>query len=804
MSHQLLRHSNALLIVWRLAELEAANLRCDELAPVHFFLGLLKIADLEIEQILSENSTQTNSQINREVASVQEIAACFSKVGLETTQTRRQLRRSLPSGAEVVDMGKHVRRSGSAKSCFGRAEKLAIAHECDAVEPIHLLASILEAECSWVTTVLERSGISEANLLAVVISALGGNSEAETRESAPMSLAKKVPERDQNKREKGEGFAERMGRDLTELARERKLPPVIGRKPEMRSLIQTLLRSRKNNAILIGEAGVGKTGVVEGLAQKIADAQVPLEFAAKRIVEISMGSLIAGTSLRGDMEERLQSLIAESKRNPDLILFIDEIHLLAGAGQSSGSAMDAANLLKPALARGEIRVIGATTIQEFRRFIEVDAALTRRFEVIEVGEPNRADTLQILEGLRPRIEEHHGVKIHDEALAGAVDFTVRYLPSQRLPDKAIDVLDQACAQARMRSLSGDFKAQVKAGISIMRKDVAAAVARRCKVPVGDLEQDDSDRLLNLESELEKRVKGQSHAIESVSEAIRLARSGLKKPGRPIAAFLFAGPSGTGKTELSKALAECLFGDENQLIRIDMSEYMEEHSVSKMIGAPPGFIGHEERGQLTERIRSQPFSVILLDEVEKAHPKILDLFLQVFDSGTMTDAHGFRCDFRETVIIMTANLGAGTANRPIGLGVGVKGIDTKQELEISVRSAVKQFFRPEFVNRLTDVVVFHPLEKANLYQILRAICDRLSRRLEELGGRMELSTEATEFLIQEGYSPESGARELERVVEKQLSVPLSRFLLEGTNGDYGVFRVDHKCGEKILTIGKVES
>lgn len=799
-----LKHSNTLLIAWRLAELEAANLRSAELEPIHFFLGLLKLGELEIGPILAESSTLTNLEVRREIESVQRMTSSFSQVGLETTQTRRRLRRSLPTGSWAGDMGQHIRRNEDSRDLFTKAEELAVKYGSEVVEPLHLLVRIMDAQCSWVRAALERSGITEDELYVAGIAVLDRNASLSVADPPPTTEAKKNPGKDQERRERSSGFAERMGRDLTELARQKQLSPVIGRKSEMRSLIQTLLQRRKNNAILIGEAGVGKTGVVEGLAQRIADGQVPPDFAQKRIVEISMASLIAGTNLRGDMEERLQSLITESKNNPELILFIDEIHLLAGAGQGSGSAMDAANILKPALARGEIRVIGATTTQEFRRHIEVDAALTRRFEVIEVAEPDRAETMQILEGLRTSIEKHHGVKIHDDALAGSVDFTVRYLPSQRLPDKAIDVLDQACAQARMRSLSGDFKAQVKAGIAIKRKDVAAAVAHRCKVPVGDLEQEDSDHLLNLESQLEKRVKGQSHAIQMVSEAIRLARSGLKKPGRPIAVFLFAGPSGTGKTELSKALAECLFGDEDQLIRIDMSEYMESHSVSKMIGAPPGFIGHEERGQLTERVRSQPYSVVLLDEVEKAHPKILDLFLQVFDSGSLTDAHGTKCDFRETVIIMTSNLGAGTANRPIGLGFENQAINTKGELENAVHSAVKQFFRPEFVNRLTDVVVFHPLEKKHLHQILSSIVDRLNRRLAEMDASVELTAEAVEFLIHEGHSPDSGARGLERTVEKELSIPLSRLLLKGTNIGFSVFRVDHKCGESVLTIGKFYS
>jgi ATP-dependent Clp protease ATP-binding subunit ClpC len=800
MSHQPLKHSNALLIAWRLAELEAANLRAEELEPVHFLMALLKLCEFDIESILSENTSLTDLRIQRETESVHQLASCFNQVGLETTRTRRRLRRSMPPGNGTIEMGQHVRRSAVTKEVFTEAEELALSHCCDAVEPLHLMASIVENACAWVLSAVEWSGSTLQDLSDTVRAELSATDEKHVSDHSAKRRQKKPLGKDANTRKTRPGFAERLGRDLTALAREGKLSPVIGRKAEMKTLIQILLRSRKNNAILIGEAGVGKTGVVEGLAQRIADGQVPPEFTQKRIIEISMGSLVAGTNLRGDMEERLQSLITESKRNPDLILFIDEIHLLVGAGQGSGSSMDAANLLKPALARGEVRVIGATTTQEFRRFIEADPALTRRFEVIEVLEPDRVDAIAILRGLRPRIEEHHGIKIHDEALDAAIDLTVRYLPSLRLPDKAIDVLDQACAQVRMRSLSGDFKAQMTSGILIMRKDVAAAVAHRCKVPVGDLQEDDAGRLLAIELELGKRIKGQANAINEVGEAIRLARSGLKKPGGPIAAFLFDGPCGTGKTELSKALAEYLFRDENQLIRIDMSEFMEAHSVSKLIGAPPGFIGHEERGQLTERVRSQPYSVILLDEVEKAHPKILDLFLQVFDSGSLTDAHGTKCDFRETIIIMTSNLGAGGTTRPIGFAGENQQVDASDELEKSVQSAAKLFFRPEFLNRLTGVVVFQPLEKTHVRQILDVLVERLNGRLKDKGVRVELTPDAMEFLMNKGFSQDSGARGLERTIEKEISTPLSKLLIGGEIGEVEVFRVDYRTGMKNLTIG----
>jgi ATP-dependent Clp protease ATP-binding subunit ClpC len=771
-----IRHSETLLIAWRLAELEAVNLHCTELEPEHFFLALLKLVELDIAAILAENTTLSNQRIQQEVSAVLKLAACFESAGLDTTQTRRRLRRNIPRGAEQEKIVSRLRRSSLSREVFAKADQEAAQRTCEMVEPLHLLAGIVAVSCPWLLSVLDQAGIAEGDFSEAVMTALQGTAVVQ---NAPIE-AKPPQERHQpaqqlNKRKPANSLVDRLGRDLTALARQGQLSPVIGRKEEMRSLIQTLLRSRKNNAILIGEAGVGKTGVVEGLAQRIAKGEVPPEFANKRIIEISIGRLVAGTNLRGDMEARLQVLIAEAKRDPDLILFIDEIHLMAGAGQGSG-AMDAANLLKPALARGEVCVIGATTTQEYRKHIEVDPALARRFEVIEVLEPDRTETIAILQGLRSNMEAHHGVKIEDGAMDAAVDLTVRYLPAHRLPDKAIDVLDQACAQARLRSLSGDFRAQFRAGLSITRKDVAAAVAHRCKVPVGELTEDDSARLLRLEADLEKRVKGQRPAIAAVSEAIRLARSGLKQGGRPIGVFLFAGPSGTGKTELCKALADCLFGNEKQLIRIDMSEFMEAHSVSKLIGAPPGFIGHDQGGQLTEQVRSHPYSVVLLDEVEKAHPKILDIFLQAFDNGFITDAHGVLCDFRETIIILTSNVGAGRRKTAIGFSKEIGKSEPGEELRENIIAEAKKLFRPEFINRLTDIVVFQPLGQEEVRQVLALSIKRLNGRLMNRGIEIKLSHDAEATVIAQGYSEEYGARHLERAVEQLISKPLSELLL----------------------------
>lgn len=775
-----IRHSEALLISWQLARREARHLRSMELEPEHLFLGLLKLAELDADAVLAESTQLTGPQIKQEARFVQNLARCWEKAGIATTHVRHRLRDALPTG-EAGDKDKPgQRRSQLCREVFAKAEQDAAESDSECVQPLHLLAGVLDVASPSVLTALDAAGVAEETLGDAVAACL-----RESEDESGVAQEKKEEKDDEEEKpadpdKVARRLVNRIGRDLSALAQKGQLPPVIGRKEEMRALVQALIRSRKNNIILIGEAGVGKTGIVEGLAQRIARGEVPLDFVNKRIIEISMGDLVAGTHYRGDMEARLQILIAEARRDPDLILFIDEIHLMAGAGKTSGGAMDAANILKPALARGDIRVIGATTTQEYRRYIETDAALARRFEVLEVLEPDRADTLAILQGLRPNMEKHHGVKMEDAALTAAIDLTLRHLPAQRLPDKAIDVLDRACAQARMKSLSADFRAQLEAGLVITAKDIAAAVAQRCKVPVGEIGDEDSARLLRLEEDLEKKVKGQRKAIRVVSEAIRLARSGLKQGGRPVGVFLFAGPSGTGKTELAKTLAACLFGNERQLIRIDMSELMEEHSVSKLIGSPPGFVGYAQGGQLTEQVRSQPYSVVLLDEVEKAHPKIMDLFLQVFDNGFLTDSHGVKCDFRETLIILTSNVGAGQRKAAMGFLPAAPG-DEAAELEKAVIAAARKLFRPEFLNRLTDTVVFLPLGQEEVRQILALNIARLNERLRPKNLSLRLTAEAENLLISQGCSPEYGARHLERTVEKLVGKPLAEVILAGRHG-----------------------
>lgn len=639
-----------------------------------------------------------------------------------------------------------------------------------------------------------------------------------------------------------------FGTDLNESAKQGKIDPVIGRDKEISRVIQILSRRTKNNPVLIGEPGVGKTAIAEGLAQRIVNGNVPEILRNKRIISLSISSMLAGAKYRGEFEERLKKAIDEVQKHDDMIIFIDEIHTLVGAGATEG-AMDAANILKPALARGEFQVIGATTLDEYKKHIEKDAALERRFQPVLVGEPSEEDALEILRGLRDRYEAFHKAKITDEALEAAVSLSSRYITDRFLPDKAIDVVDEAASKVRMKVFSAapdvkaletrlaDVKKEKEAAVTaqefekaaemrdeekriekeindkknaakknsdaklvVTDEDIASVVAQWTGIPVSKIAQEESESLLHLEEELHKRVIGQDEAVVAVSKAVRRARAGLKDPKRPIGSFLFLGPTGVGKTELARALAVALFGDETAMIRLDMSEYMEKHTVSRLVGAPPGYVGYEEGGQLTDAVRRKPYSVILLDEVEKAHADFFNILLQVLDDGRLTDSQGRTVDFRNTVIIMTSNLGANALRKSspeLGFLAAKKSdsasdasnIVNFKEAKKSVMDSVKRHFRPEFLNRIDEMIVFHALTSNDLKQIVTILMDTVVKRLGDMGLSLEISPAAMDMLVKEGSDFSMGARPLKRAIQRLIEDPISDLILQGNAPEGATIKAD---------------
>jgi ATP-dependent Clp protease ATP-binding subunit ClpC len=743
----------------------------------------------------------------------------LKKMGLSTEQIRLEIERNLPSGGTTMTFGE-IPFSPRVKKVieYGVEEARLLGHNHIGSE--HLLLGLLREEEGIGGKILRSLG---ANLLTA-------------RQLTVTFLRKSAPrERD---RKSNTPALDEFGRDLTQLAQEGQLDPVIGRADEIERVLQILSRRTKNNPVLIGESGVGKTAIVEGLAQRIVMSEVPDNLLSRRVIALDLGSLVAGTKYRGQFEERLKVVMKEIVQAGNIIIFIDELHTLVGAGAAEGS-IDASNMLKPALSRGEIQCIGATTLDEYRKHIEKDGALKRRFQPIHVQPPSIDETVRIIQGLRDRYEEHHGVDITEEAIIEAVKLSDRYITDRFLPDKAIDLIDETGSRAKLQTyaLPSELKAleqelkkvsrekelaislqnfeeavrfreeeerlrklleeskrewkknQEKQKPVITKEDVAYVVSKMTGIPLFKLEEEESNKLLKMEEFLHRRIVGQEEAISAVCRAIRRSRAGLKEAKKPIGSFIFLGPTGVGKTELARALAEFLFNTEDALIRIDMSEYQEKFTSSRLFGAPPGYVGYEEGGQLTEKVRRRPYSVVLFDEIEKAHPDIFNVLLQVLDDGVLTDSLGRKVDFKNTVVIMTSNLGTKLIQKgvPLGFHRPDQG-DHDRRMKGEVLAELRRSFSPEFLNRIDEVVVFHPLEKEHLLGILDILLKELNVRLLERGVQLEIGEDVKQWLIKEGYEPLYGARPMRRTIQKAIGDPLSEELIRGRFKDARKIRV----------------
>ncbi|AFS79320.1 chaperone protein ClpB [Gottschalkia acidurici 9a] len=794
------------------------------------------LAQEEAER-LNHNYIGTEHILLGLVAEGEGIAAnALINIGIDLDDLRAQVIEAVGEGKEIVKVLGFTPRT---KKVFELSFEEARTFGQNYIGTEHLLLGLIKEGEGVAAAILRNSGIDLETARKEVISMLNQNyGKGNSNNSQYNANLNKTPTLDE------------YGRDLTVLANEGKIDPVIGRSKEIERVIQVLSRRTKNNPCLIGEPGVGKTAIAEGLAQKIVSGEVPELLKDKRVVTLDLPSMVAGAKYRGEFEERLKKVMEELIETKNVILFIDEMHTIIGAGAAEGS-IDASNILKPALARGELQTIGATTIDEYRKYIEKDPALERRFQPVMVEEPSVEDTIKILEGLRDRYEAHHRVNISDEALKAAVELSSRYITDRYLPDKAIDLIDEAASRIRLKSVTPppelnelegkleelnhekeeaintqdyekaakirDEEKSIKEQLEkrqeewnqtkhtsekeVVYEDIAHVVSTWTGIPVKKMSMEESERLLNLEEILHKKVIGQDQAVKSLASAVRRARVGLKDPNKPIGTFIFVGPTGVGKTYLTKSLAEALFGDEDAVIRIDMSEYMEKHSVSKLVGSPPGYVGYDEGGQLTEKVRRKPYSVILFDEVEKAHPEVFNILLQLLDDGRLTDSKGRVVDFKNTVIILTSNVGASTIKKQNTLGFSAPSEDKVEKKEYekmkeNIMEELKRTFRPEFLNRIDETIVFHPLNKDHIKQIVNIMVKDLEKRLEKLNIHIEVTEKARDYIGEKGFDPDYGARPLERAIRNLVENELSEEMLRGNISKDDSVEIDFD-GEKLV-------
>ena len=761
-------------------------------------------------------------------------ANVLKNLDVDLRKVRLEVEKLVKSGPDMVTMGK-LPQTPRAKKVIEYAIEEARNLNHNYVGTEHLLLGLLREHEGVAAQVLMNLGLKLEEVREEVLNLLGAGVDADDARLDEGGSAESS-----GKGKSKTPALDSFGRDLTELAAKDELDPVIGRENEIERLIQILCRRTKNNPVLLGEAGVGKTAIVEGLAQKIIGNDVPEILVGQRIVVLDLAMMVAGTKYRGQFEERIKAVMNEVRRAKNVLLFIDELHTLVGAGGAEG-AIDASNVLKPALSRGEIQCIGATTLDEYRKYIEKDGALERRFQTILVEPPNKQETIEILKGLRDRYEAHHRVRITDEAIKQSVELSNRYITARVQPDKSIDVIDESGARVRLKSMrkppdlaeieeqiellsiekdeavkgadyeraaelrdqaetlrtkkeeiQREWRAKTQEIDGVVDEEVISeVVSKMTGVPLTRLEKEESQRLLKLEDELHKTVVSQNEAIKTIAKALRRARSGLKDPRRPMGSFIFVGPSGVGKTLLAKSLAEFMFGDEDALIRIDMSEYMEKHNISRLIGAPPGYVGYDEGGQLTERIRRRPYAVVLLDEIEKAHPDAFNMLLQIMEEGQLTDSFGRHVDFRNTVLILTSNIGAELIKNKGGFGFAKSDEEANYDkMKQTLNSEVERYFRPEFINRLDDIIVFRPLSREDLVQIVEYELRKVGKRIEEREMVLEVDAKAKDFLIDKGYNPDFGARPLRRAIEQKIEDPVSEQILLGDFRGGHIIKVTH--------------